>query len=134
MSDQTNDGVYLVIPFSNGNYGTRLTVGSASVAGVQKHLTDLLDVDETDPEGFSAMDSILDSVVTIEAAIALKMPKKETASAPQVAPANVPAGKSCNHGPMKFKEGISSRNQKPYKGYFCQAPYGSQKCDAIFIN
>jgi hypothetical protein len=42
------------------------------------------------------------------------------------------AGNVCNHGPMKYREGVGDKG--PWKGYFCQAPKGAtDKCKNIYV-
>lgn len=132
---ETNDGLYVVMNFQNGS---RLTVGSNAVTGLAGHLNDLTEVDETDPEGLSPIDGILDNIQTIVAAANVKLGMMNGtspgASSQVVNSGSVPSeGRSCAHGPMKYKEGVSKAG-KPYKGYFCNAPYGQEQCKAQFLN
>lgn len=146
MADEQGNGVYLGLWLGQDRYTSpKLTLGAPNVAGIMVHLNDLTEVDETDPEGMSPLNSMLDSINTIDAAVMLKMPQ-QTQPQPQrmtspdggftpgmpdnQAPAN--DAPSCNHGPMKFKSGVSKAG-KPYKGYFCTAPYGQQQCKAQFL-
>jgi hypothetical protein len=145
------NGVYLGIFLGNRPYTTpKLTLGAESIGGLMKHLGDLNDPDPTEPEGTSPLNDLLDHVQTIEAAVALKTPitPPVAGSSPDggftpggyndpalaaPAPAAGP-GKTCEHGAMKYKEGVSAKNNKPYKAYFCNAPYGAVKCAPAFIN
>lgn len=39
---------------------------------------------------------------------------------------------NCAHGPMKWIQGVSKKNNKPYQGYFCPAPQGQPQCEPEF--
>lgn len=122
----------------------RFTISATDVAGVMKHLNDLTEPDETDPNGLSALDGMLDHLELIDKAVMVKKGLSATPSAPispdggftpggysSPATANVP---SCKHGPMNYKSGISKKNGKPYEAHFCPAPMGQPKCDPVFVN
>lgn len=43
-------------------------------------------------------------------------------------------GKTCNHGEMIFRSGVSQKTGKPWKGFFCPTPKGTPgQCDAQFV-
>lgn len=127
-----HDFISLNIQLGNGN---RLTFSAADVAGLNKFLYDLNAVDETDPEGISPLSDILDHVQTINAAVVLKFPSTATTTvtANSAAPASV--GKSCQHGPMTYREGTAKSGPnvgQPYKLWFCPRPQGApDKCRPI---
>jgi hypothetical protein len=55
---------------------------------------------------------------------------KETPVAPVAAPPAV--GNSCQHGPMVFKSGVSTKG--PWSGWMCSTPKGApDKCDTIWV-
>lgn len=131
-----HDFISLNIQLGNGN---RLTFSAADVAGLNKFLYDLNEVDETDPEGVSPLSDILDHVQTINAAVVLKFPSAATngASAPTNSGGVASVGKSCVHGAMTYREGTTKSGPnagKTYKGYFCPAPRGANQCKPEFIN
>ena len=41
---------------------------------------------------------------------------------------------TCRHGRMQRKEGISPKNQKPYKGWTCISKVRAEQCPAIWDN
>lgn len=129
MSEATNNGVYLVQPL--GANGARLTLGSDSVDGLMGHLNAL---DEVDPvDGVSVISILLDRVETLNAAVLTKfgvsVKPVVNPGTPSAAPSAAP---SCEHGPMRWKEGISRSTQKPYKGWFCTAPFGQAQCQVVW--
>lgn len=43
-------------------------------------------------------------------------------------------GKECSHGPMTFRSGVSAKNGKAWKGFFCPTPKDTPgQCAAEFI-
>lgn len=135
-----HDFLSLNIQLGSGN---RLTLSTSNVAGMNQYLTDLNFVDETDPEGVSALDEILTHVETINAAVLLKFPQTSGGAGPAgntAGNSSAPAGKSCEHGAMVWREGTtkSGPNQgKSYKGWFCSAPRGANQCrpvDFTYVN
>ncbi len=40
-------------------------------------------------------------------------------------------GRTCAHGEMTYREGVSQSTQKPYKGWFC--PQRTGGCNPIFV-
>lgn len=61
-----------------------------------------------------------------------------TQAAPQVAPApaaqaDAPAGKTCRHGQMVWKTGVSKSNGREWKAWMCSAPKGPDQCDPEFV-
>lgn len=131
-----HDFISLNIQIGSGN---RITISTADVAGMTKILNDLNYVDETDPEGISALDEILTHVETVNAAVLLKFPQVSGGAGPAGnTSAPVEAGKSCKHGPMVWREGTTKSGPntgKPYKGWFCPAPRGTHdQCKPDFVN
>jgi hypothetical protein len=117
---------------------SRLTISATSVGAMVGYLNDLNEVDETDPEGMSPINSVLDHINTINAAVAVKLPgmAPSAPAASNSAPAqqgnsNV---KTCVHGVMTYREGTSNATGKPYKAYFCPAPRGANQCKPEFLN
>lgn len=130
-----HDFVSLGINLGKDRYtNPRLTFSASNIPSLVGQLNELNEIDEVDE--ISPISVIMEHLATIDAAVILSNGLNPSAQAvTDGAPASPPeAGKSCKHGAMKFKEGVSSKNNKPYKGYFCTAPYGQTKCDAIFIN
>jgi hypothetical protein len=127
--------VTLFIPFGTGYGNPGLTLRAETVKELN---ATMLDLKELGDEGLSLLDSLLSEVETIKAAVLLKFPQEDK-PAPRpsnsVATVTPPAGsvKSCDHGPMKYKEGVSKAN-KPYKAWFCPAPQGTNQCKPEFIN
>lgn len=117
---------------------SRLTISASSVGGAIKFLNDLNEVDEVDPEGLSPIDSVLDHINTINAAVVVKMPNMAPSApaASNSAPAQQgnPNVKTCQHGAMIFRQGTSNRTGNAYKGWFCPAPRGTNQCPAVFDN
>jgi hypothetical protein len=144
--DANHDFVSLGINLGKDRYtDPRLTISATNVGGLMGHLGDLNDPDETDPEGLSPLSGLLDHLQSIDAAVTLKK-----GLAPNVGAASpdggftpggyqepthpaAQAGKNCTHGAMKYKSGVSKAG-KPYSGYFCPAPFGTQQCKAVFDN
>lgn len=134
MSDNVG-GVYLGIPLGS-KYGSKLTLGGPDVNAVLKHLADLNEIDENDPDGISAINYVLDGLLVIEAAVALKMPNSQpaaTSSAPSgavnVTPQPEGATPLCttHNLPMTWvSDGIvksGSNAGKHYSAWKCTAPY-----------
>jgi hypothetical protein len=142
MSDANHDFVSLGINLGKDRYtDPRLTISATDVAGLMGHLNDLTAPDEADPDQLSALDGMLDHVELIDKAVMVK--KGFSNSSTPISPDGgftpggydtaAPAGKTCAHGAMKYKEGTSKAG-KPYKGYFCPAPMGQNQCKAEFVN
>lgn len=115
----------------------RLTISATSVGAMVGYLNDLNEVDETDPEGMSPIDAVLDHINTINAAVVVKMPSGAVTTS--VAQGNAANGapnavKSCVHGAMTYREGTSNSTGKAYKAYFCPAPRGANQCRPEFVN
>lgn len=114
----------------------RLTISAESVDELGVFLSALTEND--DPDGMAPIDAICDSINTINAATLLKglagspAPAANSASNSPAQSAPAVSGQNCQHGPMKYKEGVGKNG--PYKAWFCNAPFGKPKCDAIFIN
>jgi hypothetical protein len=55
------------------------------------------------------------------------------AQAPSVmaAPAPVQGGPTCQHGPRKYKSGISSKTGNPYAMWVCPMPQGAEQCKPV---
>lgn len=55
------------------------------------------------------------------------------AQAPSVmgAPAPVQGGPTCQHGPRKYKSGISSKTGNPYAMWVCPMPQGADQCKPV---
>jgi hypothetical protein len=51
------------------------------------------------------------------------------ATAPQAAP--VQGGPTCQHGPRKYKSGISSKTGNPYAMWVCPMPQGADQCKPV---
>lgn len=132
----------LFIPFGSGYGNPGLTIRAETADELSAIFADLsTTIGEPDDER-SKLNDLLDGVATINAGIALKglgvnkpepEPKPQPVTHPQ-AQVNPESANSCAHGAMKWKEGISSKTGKPYKGWFCQAPYGQTQCKAQFVN
>lgn len=135
LSENSNDGVYL--GYFIGRH--KLTFGASDVAGVLSHLNDLNEVDPVDE--ISPLNVLLDHMVTMDAAVNVKYGTASPAPKPTQSPDggftpggyDAPSeGPSCGHGPMKWRQGVSKAG-KPYKGWFCTAPYGQNQCSAQFV-
>lgn len=137
-----HDFVSIGIPLGT----SRLTISATTIGSMVGYLNDLNEVDETDPEGMSPINTVLDHVNTINAAVNIKMPGmalqpqasaprpggfNQPAAAPNAA-APAPAGQTCQHGAMTFRSGTSNATGKPYSGYFCPAPRGANQCKPVF--
>lgn len=137
MSDSP---VTMFIPFGEGYGNPGITLRADSAKELDSILRELSDsTDPSDENSTSLLDSVLDGVLTVQAGVLLKFPKKVTvaASAPTVThpqaqstPADAP---TCNHGTMKYKEGVSRSSGKNYKGWFCPAPQGQNQCSPQFV-
>jgi len=56
----------------------------------------------------------------------------KSASPAPAAPAG--ANNTCKHGEMIFRQGVSEKTGKPWKGYFCPSPKGTpDQCSANFV-
>lgn len=127
----------LFMPFGTGYGNPGLTVRADSAKELDSILKDLTTaVNAADPD-VSQLDAILDGIQTVRAAALLKFPQEEKPVKPTVThpqaqsvPADAP---SCNHGPMKWKEGTSRSTGKSYKGWFCTAPQGTNQCSPQFV-
>lgn len=126
--------VTLFIPLGNDRSNAGLTLRAETTAEVAASLNDLLATDGTEE---SRLSDILNGVATIKAAVELILPSstpapqaKVTHPQAQSAPSDAP---SCAHGPMKWKEGVGKSSGKPYKGWFCAAPFGQTQCEARFV-
>lgn len=53
-------------------------------------------------------------------------------AAPQVQQTAPGPGPSCQHGAMTYREGVGKNSGKPYKGWFCAGPRGSQ-CETQWV-
>lgn len=137
MSDSP---ITLFVPFGEGYGNPGLTIRADSLDELDEILAGVSDSVDDDPDSVSKLDSILDGVLTIKAAVALKFPQKTvvnqnaTASTHPQAKAQPDSAPSCNHGPMKYREG-TSRQGNPYKGWFCPAPQGTPggQCKPQFV-
>lgn len=126
--------VTLFIPFGQGYGNPGLTLRAETPKELDAVLKSLKEYSD---EEFSVLDSLLTEVETIKAAVLLKFPQEDKPAprAANVATVTPPSsGKSCAHGPMKYKEGVSNKSGKPYKAWFCPAPQGTQQCPAEFVN
>ncbi len=47
------------------------------------------------------------------------------------APAPVQGGPTCQHGPRKYKSGISSKTGNPYAMWVCPMPQGAEQCKPV---
>lgn len=128
--------VTLFVPFGSGYGNPGLTVRAESTDELQAILNNLSNPVDDDPESVSKLDDLLNGVLTIKAAVALKFPQEDkpkasSKPAPQ-ATATPDSAPTCAHGSMKWKEG-TSRAGNAYKGWFCPAPLGQTQCKAQFI-
>lgn len=115
--------------------GGRLTISADSVGTLQGYLNDLNEIDETDPEGMSAINYILDGVVAVNAAVQLKMPIQAapTGNRPAPAPSTTPqpggSAPMCekHNAPMIWEPDGLVRNGtnagKRYSAWKCAMPY-----------
>lgn len=129
--------ITLFVPFGSGYGNPGLTIRAESTEELQAILDNLSNPVDDDPDSPSNLNDLLDGVLTIKSAVALKFPQEDKPKpqaykpSPQVtAPAS--DNPSCSHGPMKWKEG-TSRAGNAYKGWFCTAPLGQTQCKAQFI-
>jgi len=123
------------MPLGNDRSNAGLTVRAETVdelTAVLRDLTDSLSEDEV-----SKINDVLDSVLAIKAAVELKglivaqQAPTQRVTHPQ-ATSSVPDAPMCNHGAMKWKEGTSQKGNA-YKGWFCPAPFGQEKCSPKFV-
>jgi hypothetical protein len=122
------------IPFGNERSNAGLTVRAETVNELAGILSDLNGIDETEESKLSAL---LNEVLIIKGAVELILPSQAPSQAKPVthpqaqsAPTDAP---TCVHGSMKWKEGSSKSTGKPYKGWFCGAPYGQVQCSPQFV-
>ena len=47
------------------------------------------------------------------------------------APSGTSAGPTCQHGPRKYKSGISSKTGNPYAMWVCPMPQGDDQCKPV---
>lgn len=104
MADDSGNGVYLTMFFGKDRYTSpKLTVNGPDVPSVLKHLNDLSEtsVDETGEEGASALDDLLEHIISIDAAATLKF-GIQAPNAPQVTntPATAPTAAVVPTGPV----------------------------------
>lgn len=132
MSDSA---LTLFIPFGAGYGNPGLTLRGDTADELLAIVKDLGDA--ANEEEVSKLDQILDGVSLVNAGVSLKglsvkqEPKHQATSHPQATSSGGEA-KTCSHGAMKWKEGVSKAGNN-YKGWFCNAPYGQTKCAAQFI-
>lgn len=122
------------IPLGNDRTNAGLTVRAENVDELVGVLADLNTTDETEESKLSVL---LNDVRTIKGAVELILPSQAPSQAKPVthpqaqsAPTDAP---TCAHGSMKWKEGSSKSTGKPYKGWFCGAPYGQTQCSPQFV-
>ncbi len=125
--------VTLFIPFGQGYGNPGLTLRAETPKELDAVLKSLK---EDSDEEFSVLDSLLTEVETIKAAVLLKFPQEEkpvrqVSNTTTVTPPSSTHPK-CDHGEMKWREGVSKSSGKPYKGYFCSAPQGANQCPPQF--
>ena len=53
------------------------------------------------------------------------------ASTPPSSSAPVQGGPTCQHGPRKYKSGISSKTGNPYAMWVCPMPQGAEQCKPV---
>lgn len=127
--------ITLFLPFGSGYGNPGLTIRAESTDELNAILASL---SETGEDEVSKLDNMLSSVLTVKAAVLLKFPQEEKPSAPKTQVTHPQASSSpsdaptCNHGTMKYKEGVSKAG-KNYKGWFCPAPFGQTQCSPQFI-
>lgn len=125
----------LFVPFGEGYGNPGLTIRADSAKELVSILSEINTRETDNPDALSLFDELLTGVETVRAGALLKFPPKEKAapqrqnSHPQATNSDAP---TCAHGPMKYREGTSKAGNQ-YKGYFCTAPQGTQRCDAKFI-
>lgn len=130
MSEDKNSFVSVGMPVGPA----RLTISAPNVTGLSVHLNDLTEVDPVD--GVSAISGVIENIQMIDAAATLVFirPTAPAVAAPSSIAPNIPSdGKTCAHGAMRYKEGTSKQG-KPYKGWFCTQPMGQGQCPAQFAN
>jgi hypothetical protein len=112
--------VTLFIPFGSGYGQPGLTLRAETPKELDAVLQSLK---EASDDELSLLDSILSEVETVKAALLLKFPQEEkparqasnTTVTPPAVGESVP---TCNHGPMKWRQGTSRSSGKEYKGWF----------------
>lgn len=61
-------------------------------------------------------------------------PQQASGSTPPQQQAPGGESRQCAHGEMVFRSGVSQKNGKPWKGFFCPTPKGTpDQCQAEFI-
>lgn len=132
MSDSA---LTVFIPFGQGYGNPGLTLRADTVDELNAIFAEL---SATGEDEVSKLDGVLEGVKTVNAGVLLKglsvakpevKPQATTHPQASSAPSTTP---SCNHGDMKWKEGVSAKGNN-YKGWFCNAPYGQTKCAPQFI-
>jgi len=58
-------------------------------------------------------------------------PPQAQAPSAMGAPAPVQGGPTCQHGPRKYKSGISSKTGNPYAMWVCPMPQGADQCKPV---
>jgi hypothetical protein len=74
--------------------------------------------------------SITDSTTSITPPSYSTPPQAQAPSA-MGAPAPVQGGPTCQHGPRKYKSGISSKTGNPYAMWVCPMPQGAEQCKPV---
>jgi hypothetical protein len=129
--------ITLFMPLGSDRSNAGLTIRGENIDEVNAILDDLnVSVDEEE----SKLSQLLGNVQTVKAGVDLIFPATTIVNKPaqvthpqaQSTPADAP---SCNHGPMKYREGVSRSSGKAYKGWFCPAPQGTPggQCAPSFI-
>lgn len=111
--------------------GTLINIYADNVRELETGLADIamnaLNIITTGKElsqGSVARDTISPAVSAVAAQF------KGEYTAPVAAPPAV--GNSCQHGPMVFKSGVSTKG--PWSGWMCSTPKGApDKCDTIWV-
>lgn len=58
-------------------------------------------------------------------------PPQAQAPSAMAAPTPQQGGPTCEHGPRKYKSGISSKTGNPYAMWVCQMPQGAGQCKPV---
>ena len=58
-------------------------------------------------------------------------PAPSSAPTQAVPPSGGTAGPTCQHGPRKYKSGISSKTGNPYAMWVCPMPQGPEQCKPV---
>jgi hypothetical protein len=116
--------------------GTLINLYAADVRELEAGLADIamnaLNIRATglDLSGGGQQVPALAQPVISPAVSAIAAQFKDTPPAPVAAPPLV--GNSCQHGPMVFKSGVSTKG--PWSGWMCSTPKGApDKCDTIWV-